>query len=85
MINNVLNIIEGYSKKNILSNITEEAKLLAKNRYTICLSCELYIKDRCNTNKTITDITTGTLVKGCGCKLSAKVFCEKCSCPAHRW
>lgn len=82
---NLFDIIEGYSKKNILSNISEDAKLLAKTRYSICISCPLYIKDKCNTEKSIEDVETKKLVRGCGCKLSTKVFCEKCHCPAHKW
>ena len=84
---NVKQILEGYTKKNLakIKLLSQETRDLSEKRYAICLACTLFKNNRCNPDKTIVNIKTNELVKGCGCNLSAKVYCKECHCPANFW
>jgi len=63
----------------------ERIERLAKARLSICESCPIYINGRCDRDSTIEHMVTGEIVKGCGCNMKTKVYCEECSCPAEKW
>jgi len=84
---NIKDIVEGYLHKNLnkLGLANEKKKKLAKDRMTICVQCVLFNNGYCNPEGKIENIKTKEIVEGCGCNLSAKVFCKECSCPANKW
>jgi len=49
------------------------------------VNIELFNNGYCNPEGKIENIKTKEIVEGCGCNLSAKVFCKECSCPANKW
>lgn len=81
----VENIIEGYLKELKIESLSQSDKDLAVSRLSICVACPLYKNGYCDTNGKIKNVKTGQVVKGCGCRLKAKVLCGDCSCPADKW
>lgn len=81
-------------KSALVGDKTDE---LAEKRLAICVKCPLYHKlldgvlgesnphafAFCNQNDEIT--VNGKKVKGCGCRLDAKVRDESQECPAGKW
>lgn len=84
---NLNNIINGYIGKNLnkLGLLNTKRKQMGIDRFNTCLKCELFDNGYCNPEKRIKNMTTGKSIEGCGCNLSAKVFCEECTCPADKW
>jgi hypothetical protein len=57
---------------------TEEQKVLAESRYSICLDCEHFREKR--------PITGEPYCEECGCPLNKKVFSKKYNeCPLKKW
>jgi hypothetical protein len=60
------------------NNPTEEQKILAESRYSICLDCEYFREKR--------PITGEPYCEECGCPLNKKVFSKKYNeCPFLKW
>jgi hypothetical protein len=72
---NIKEIVQSWA---IASNPSEKQKILAENRYKICLDCSFYRKSR--------PITHDEYCSDCQCPLSRKIFSPRFdACPQHKW
>ncbi len=80
-------ILKTYLKKglNKLNLLKDEHVQIANKRYEICTKCPLFNLNTCDSRKKTLNEKTNKYVFGCGCKLSVKVFCLDCKCPANKW
>jgi hypothetical protein len=87
MIVKLKHILNGWSNfllhhTNLLS---EEVKNKGKERFSICLGCEIRVNNVCAMSKKGIDVITKEEKNGCGCLLYAKVLAEHTKCPLSKW
>ena len=55
---------------------------LAEARLATCHTCPHHLEGRCGD---LVDEVDGSLIKGCGCFVQAKVWVDSASCPQGHW
>jgi len=80
-------ILEGWGNliKDSLNILHPPIKAVAEIRLKHCDKCPIRKNNICDPNKTIENVITKKLVKGCGCNIAAKTLSMKAQCPASKW
>lgn len=84
MIEKILNGWANYVKDKF-HTLDADTKQEAQRRLHICDTCPVREKNFCHPNRKIYNESTGKLVRGCGCHLSAKALSMQSHCPAAKW
>tara|TARA_R110000772_G_scaffold261370_1_gene379817 strand:+ start:376 stop:627 length:252 start_codon:yes stop_codon:yes gene_type:complete len=80
-------LFEGWAKLALdrFNLLSDDNKLMAEGRLTICHDCELRNGTMCDPRRISKNINTGHLVRGCGCNLPAKTLAHNSKCPLGKW
>lgn len=80
-------ILDGWGNvlKDKFGILDEQTRQLAESRLLYCNLCSIRNGNTCDPNKSIINVRTQQIAKGCGCNIAAKTLSPKSQCPAGKW